>query len=392
LKLRFAAAALLLLLAAPPRADVISSRQQDLRRLKRELSRKERERQDADRKTAELEQEVDRISREMRSSKRALKDVEDRLRENDKRRADAEDRLWASRLDLRQWNGMLSAELKRLYERRLTADAARFTEIAWRRALVRDRISGVTEALRRHEEIKSAHEDLVSAREEFEGLHRRREAEAARVAEARKSMTGLLDTAKGRRAVLENDIRELNASAQKFEKLIMDLIRERQEREAQAKAAAERERQVRAKSAGRKSARAAAPEKGPADFGKLPWPAEGAVVERFGKFKHPELETVVVSNGIKIRPAHPGPVRSVAPGEVLYAGEFMGYGLMALVSHPDSLFTIYAHLGELKVKKGQKVSVGEILGASGVDAEDRPVVYFELRLHGEAMDPLLWLR
>ena len=81
----------------------------------------------------------------------------------------------------------------------------------------------------------------------------------------------------------------------------------------------------------------------------------------------------------------------VAKGEVLYAGEFTGYGLMALVAHPDSLFTIYAHLGELTVKKGQKVSVGEVLGAAGTDAEDRPTVYFELRLHGEAMDPLLWL-
>jgi septal ring factor EnvC (AmiA/AmiB activator) len=375
-------------------ADVISSRQEDLKRLKRRISQKQRERDQADEKEREISQEVSRISKELRSSRRSLKDVEQRIKETESRKADAEQRLWAANLDVGQWNGMLSAELRRLYERRAAAESGRFLEIEWRRRLARDKAAAMSDAVRRHDEIRSDHEALVAVESEFQDLKRRREEDEERVRQAKKDMTNLLATVQGRRAVIEDDLKELDASAKKFEKLIMDLIRERQEREA-ARAEAERQRAAQErKKSGRKAVAAAAkaPAAGPADFGKLPWPIEGAVVERFGKFKHPELDTVVVSNGIKIRPAHAGPVRAVGKGEVLFAGEFMGYGLMALVAHPDNLYTIYAQMGELKVKKGQRVSVGEVVGSSGTDAEDRPVFYFELRLHGEAMDPLLWLR
>ncbi len=396
---RFFSTALAVLLAVSPLlGDAISSKREDLRRLKRELTRKDRERRQTDRRARELEGEVERISRELRSSGRSLKNVEKRIRETERRRSDAENRLWAARLDVKQWNRTLSEEMRFMYERRLAAENARFVELAWRRSLVREKAAAMSDAMARHEEIKASHEELVAVKAEFEELRQEREKEADRVREAKSRMTALLDTVQGRKAVLENDIQELKASAKRFETLILDLIRQRQEQEAAAaKAAAAREKkeEKKEKSRGRKSrraSRAASAAAAAPDFGKLPWPVEGAVVARFGKFKHPDLDTYVVSNGIKIRPAEASSVRSVAKGEVLYSGEFLGYGLMALVAHPDNLFTIYAHLGELKVKKGQKVSVGEVLGASGTDEENRPVVYFELRLHGEAMDPLLWLK
>jgi septal ring factor EnvC (AmiA/AmiB activator) len=377
------------LAATSARADSIRSRQEDLQKVRREISRKSRERREADLKARELEREVERISRELKSSQRSLKEVEKRIRDTERRRSDAENRLWAARLDVKQWNRAVTAEMRRLYERKLAAESARFVELAWRRRLVRDKIAAMSDAVARHAEIKESHEELVTLEKEFEGLREERSKEAEKVREARSRMTGLLATVQGRKAVLENDLQELKVSAKRFETLISDLIREREAKQKSAAlAASERERTRTV----RKTARGRRHPSPPPDFGKLPWPVEGAVVGRFGKFKHPELDTVVVSNGITIRPAEPSPVRAVAKGEVLYAGEFMGYGLMALLVHPDNLFTIYARLGELNVKKGQKVSVGEILGTSGTDAEDKPAVYFELRLHGEAMDPLVWLK
>jgi septal ring factor EnvC (AmiA/AmiB activator) len=381
--------AVVLLLSAPAAADVIDSRQKDLERVKKEISRKREEKRKTETRAQELEREVGRISGELRSSQRSLKDVEKRIRETERRRAEAEDRLWAARLDVKQWNRTLSEDLRRFYERCAVGRDARFWELTLRRRLVNDKVSAMSDAVAKHSEFKELHAELAAAKADFERLHDERAQEADRVREAKSGMTRLLATVQGRRAVLENEIEELKASAHRFEKLIQDLIREREAREA-------REAAARAKAeaaAGKKKARVKSRKKTPslADFGKLPWPVTGAVVGRFGKFKHPELDTFVVSNGVTIRPEAHAPVRAVAKGEVLYAGEFMGYGLMALVAHPDSLFTIYAHLGELKVKKGQKVSVGEILGTAGSDAQDRPMVYFELRLHGEAMDPLLWL-
>jgi murein hydrolase activator len=377
------------LAAASVGADAIRSRQEDLRKVRQEISRKSRERREADRRAQELEREVERISRELRSSQSSLKDVEKRIRDTERRRSDAENRLWAARLDVKQWNRAVTTEMRRIYERKMAAESSRFVELAWRRRLVRDKISAMSTAVARHAEMKASHDELASLENEFEGLREERSKEADRVREARSRMTGLLATVQGRRAVLENDLQDLRASAKRFEALILDLIREREAAQKSAALAVSERGKTRGGRKGDRERRHASP---PPDFGKLPWPVEGSVVGRFGKFKHPELDTVVVSNGITIRPAERSPVRAVAKGEVLYAGEFMGYGLMALLVHPDNLFTIYARLGELSVKKGQKVSVGEVMGLSGMDAEDKPAVYFELRLHGEAMDPLVWLK
>lgn len=368
-------------------ADAVSDRQKELRRLQDKITEKNRERRQAGERARELEDEVTRISRELRSSQRAMKDMDEKLRDTEKRRADAENRLWASRLDLRQWRRTLSDDMALFYKRRAAAASGRFVEMAWRRRLLSDKAAVVSGAVEKHAEIKASHDELAALKAETQSLKAQREVEADRVREARKEMTGLLTTVQGRRAVLEEEIGELKASAKRFESLIADLIRDRERRAAEQAARQEKHKSV-ASSARRKPRKAAADMP---DFGQLPWPIAGSVVERFGKFKHPELDTVVVSNGIKIRPPQPGPVRAVAAGEVLFAGEFKGYGLMALVAHPDNLFTIYAHLGELGVKKDQKVSVGESLGRSGSAADDR-ALYFELRLHGEAMDPLLWLK
>lgn len=388
--MRRAALALCLLGTAAPRvwADAVSDRQRELRVLQDKITEKNRERRKTNERARELEDEVTRISRELRSSQRSLKDMDEKLRDTEKRRVDAENRLWASRLDLRQWRRTLSDDLARFYERRAAAESSRFVEMAWRRRLLADKIAVVSGAVEKHAELKGSHDDLATAKSEIMTLKGQREVEADRVRDARKEMTRVLDTVQGRRAVLEDELKELRGAAKRFEALIADLIRDRERRFAE-QAARQQQQKPRAGAAPRKKPRKAAVDM--PDFGQLPWPVRGAVIERFGKFKHPELDTVVVSNGIKIRPEQPGPVRSVAAGEVLYAGEFMGYGLMALVAHDDNLFTIYAHLGELGVKKGQKVSVGESLGRSGKERDDR-AVYFELRLHGEAMDPLLWLK
>jgi murein hydrolase activator len=379
--------AALLLAPGAARADTLSKRQHELRVLQDKITEKNRERRKTDMRARELQEEVSRISGELRSSRRALKEIDGKLRETEKRRADAENRLWAARLDVKQWNRTLSADLRALYERRLAAGSGRFVELAWRRRLAEDKVAGMTAAVARHAENRAFHDEIIGVKNELESLKGRRASEADRARDSAKEMEGVLETVQGRRAVLQEEIQELNASAKRFETLIRDLVLERERRAAAAAAKPEREKPEGRKASARARRKPAA---GLPDFGKLSWPIAGSVVERFGKFKHPELDTVVVSNGIKIRPAQPGPVRAVAAGEALYAGEFMGYGLMALVAHPDNLFTIYAHLGELSVKKGQKVSVGEALGRSGT-GDDR-AVYFELRLHGEAMDPLLWLK
>lgn len=64
----------------------------------------------------------------------------------------------------------------------------------------------------------------------------------------------------------------------------------------------------------------------------------------------------------------PVPIGAFAPGsisEVLHIPNNSGYGNLVRVSHMDGFSTLYAHLSEVKVKVGQKVNQGDIIGLEG---------------------------
>ena len=120
--------------------------------------------------------------------------------------------------------------------------------------------------------------------------------------------------------------------------------------------------------------------------GALDWPIRGRVTSGFGPRLDPRYRTEVPHNGIDITVAAGAEIRSIYPGDVLYASEFEGYGPMVVVHHSGRVFTLYAGLEDLRVEKGQSVSLGELLGASP------GVLYFEIRVENQPRDPLAWLR
>lgn len=123
------------------------------------------------------------------------------------------------------------------------------------------------------------------------------------------------------------------------------------------------------------------------DFrGALDWPFKGEVVSAFGPRKDPRYRTEVPHNGIDIATEESSRIRAIFPGEVLYAAEFEGYGLMVVVHHPGRVFTLYAGLAGLGAEKGDMLSLGQEIGTA------TDVLYFEIRLESQPQNPLDWLR
>ena len=120
--------------------------------------------------------------------------------------------------------------------------------------------------------------------------------------------------------------------------------------------------------------------------GVLDWPIVGDVTLEFGPRKDPRYRTEVPHNGVDIATDVGAKVRTVYPGEVLYAADFEGYGPMIVVHHPGRVFTLYAGLRLLNVEAGDVLSLGDVIGAGG----DR--LYFEIRVENEARNPRDWLR
>ncbi|MFH0922208.1 MAG: peptidoglycan DD-metalloendopeptidase family protein [Fibrobacterota bacterium] len=126
--------------------------------------------------------------------------------------------------------------------------------------------------------------------------------------------------------------------------------------------------------------------------GKLPWPAAGKILRPFGTNVHPVYKTKTINNGIDIEVEAGDPIKSVAPGEVLYTGQASGFGNFIIVGHGKGFYSLYANLAAMLVKKGQTVDIGREIGRAGdTGSFDGVKLHFELRHQREILDPGDWL-
>lgn len=125
---------------------------------------------------------------------------------------------------------------------------------------------------------------------------------------------------------------------------------------------------------------------------KLPWPADGPVVAKFGRQYHPVYTSLVMpfNNGINISLSKNDPVLAVFDGEVKSIIVMPGYNKCVLVQH-GSYFTFYCKLGQVSVKTGDKVKTGQQLGlVDTIDGETQ--LHFQVWKEKDPQNPELWLR
>ncbi|MDR1841124.1 MAG: peptidoglycan DD-metalloendopeptidase family protein [Holophagales bacterium] len=124
--------------------------------------------------------------------------------------------------------------------------------------------------------------------------------------------------------------------------------------------------------------------------GRLKHPVEGALAEGFGVQTHPRFGTKTMNTGLLIAAEGGTPVRAVADGRVVMAEAYQSYGLMVIIDHGDSYYTLYTYLRAISVQKGQAVRSGETLGYVG-DTPDGSRLGFEIRRQTTPEDPQKWL-
>jgi hypothetical protein len=118
-----------------------------------------------------------------------------------------------------------------------------------------------------------------------------------------------------------------------------------------------------------------------------------------------------VHTGVDIPADFGAPVIAAGPGQVVWAGWGLYSGLsentddpygIAVVIHHDfgyqnqPLYTVYAHLSEVDVTRGQWLDTGDVLGRVGnTGFTTGPHLHFEVRLGGNdsyhTLNPELWL-
>lgn len=121
-----------------------------------------------------------------------------------------------------------------------------------------------------------------------------------------------------------------------------------------------------------------APASGPVPFGEWSSPVEAEPTLNYGKAgamwasgSHTGIDFPVSTGTV---------IRSVSSGTVVSAGDGGAYGNQVVVQHQQNLYSQYAHLSHIDVKKGDKVSGGQQIGLSGNTGNSTgPHLHFEVR-------------
>jgi len=123
------------------------------------------------------------------------------------------------------------------------------------------------------------------------------------------------------------------------------------------------------------------------------WPVYGRITSSFGEVRFsPSSGGTRPHMGIDISAPTGTPIVAPADGVVLSAGREAEYGLLISVDHGHGFTTMYGHLKEIRVKPGDRVKTGQLLGTVGTTGNTTgPHLHYEVRIHGRPANPFSYL-
>lgn len=118
----------------------------------------------------------------------------------------------------------------------------------------------------------------------------------------------------------------------------------------------------------------------------------GRLSSTFGRRNAPTRGASSNHQGVDWAIAKGSAVVASSGGVVTKAGWAKGYGYVVYIKHPDGKETRYGHLSKVLVSVGQSVRQGEKIALSGNSGVSTgPHLHFEIRVNGQAVNPLKYL-
>jgi murein DD-endopeptidase MepM/ murein hydrolase activator NlpD len=123
-------------------------------------------------------------------------------------------------------------------------------------------------------------------------------------------------------------------------------------------------------------------------------PAPGSKISsRYGRRHDPFTGRSAMHAGLDFKARTGSKVIATASGKIIRAGRNGGYGKMVEIDHGGGITTRYAHLSRIKVRVGQKVSRGQLVGKVGSTGRSTgPHLHYEVRRKGRVLNPIHYVR
>jgi len=122
------------------------------------------------------------------------------------------------------------------------------------------------------------------------------------------------------------------------------------------------------------------------------WPVRGWVSSGFGHRISPFTGRDTMHSGVDITAPMRTPVIAPAAGTILFAGSEAGLGNTVTLSHGYGMKTVYGHMDKIKVKTGQTVKRGDVIGWVGnTGLSTGPHLHYEVEVKGSYVNPLQYI-
>ncbi|WP_413852795.1 murein hydrolase activator EnvC family protein [Candidatus Ruminimicrobium bovinum] len=346
----------------------IKSKNQQLSKIKDDINKKKKEKEQLLKQEKQYKQDLQNLTTAILNTEKNLQNIRQQISSTEKNLEIASKQYAVADDEKVKANNQIQQEFLFYTQRKSVAYFDYPFEFKMRQLSIQDKSVKYKDAQKKEQDAQAKINQYDKAKKNLINLKDKHQSSVIQNKKLKQNKESLLKTTANKREQKEKEIKKLNASAKELENFINNLIKK-----SKAKS---KTKSIRSVSIKRKT--------------NLPWPVNGTVTVHFGKNKHPELDTNMISNGIKIKTKNNAVISSVDEGTVIFKGEFRSYGKMLIIDHKGFFYSVYGQLDKILVNENQVVAKGANIAklASSGDA----VLYFEIRQNNIADDPLLWLK
>ena len=117
------------------------------------------------------------------------------------------------------------------------------------------------------------------------------------------------------------------------------------------------------------------------------------ISSQYGKRKHPVTGKYRMHHGIDLAGTWQENVSVSADGTVVFAGYHGSFGKVIRIKHRYGIMTTYGHLAKIKVKKGDIVNEGQVIGKMGRTGRVNGAhLHYEISVNGKSQNPNTYIK
>lgn len=260
-----------------------------------------------------------------------------------------------------------------------------FRRYGYLRDLSRQMNTQASKIMETRAELEKENEALLALKKEAESVRVLRVSELNKLQDEENESQKLVNQLKKNKKKFQRELSEKQREVDALNREIQKIIRDATDGKGSSGKGA-------SSSTKRKSIDYTLAKKFESNKGKLPWPADGPVVDHFGQRYHPVYTNLKLpfNNGVSIALPAGTEIKAVFDGIVKQIVVMPGYNKCVLVQH-GNYFSFYCKLGAVSVKAGDKIKTGQRIGTVDTIGGETQL-HFQIWSGRTPQNPEMWLR